>query len=125
MYIWDVQRYIWDQNSFQKVVVCIITFVHTVIFLVFNDYYISKIKKITDQVRRSNAKSGKNTQGVKQTALCVISYDKLRYYQPKMANGVRDENVYNVFLQRLCTFCDVLGIQLTVNGICIPFHKKG
>ena len=121
MYIWGVQRFIWDQNLFQKVVVCITTFVHMVIFLVFDDYYISKIKKITDQVRRSNAKSGKNTQ----TALCVISYDKSRYYQPKMANGVRDENVYHVFLQPLCTFCDVLGIQLTVNGICIPFHKKG
>ena len=41
-----------------------------------------------------------------------------RYYQSKMANGIRVENVYSVFLQPPCMFREVIGVQITVNSMC-------
>ena len=54
-------------------------------------------------------------------SLCVSSYYHSRYYQSKMAKGIRSENVYNVFLQPPCTFRRVICDQLI---ICVDYWHQ-
>ena len=51
-------------------------------------------------------------------SLCASIYYQSCYYYPMMANVIRGENVYSVFLQSPCTFREVMGVQITVSSMC-------